>query len=142
MDENAARDAFEHALATQKPAFGTFFLARLLGFDISYERDQACIVAFEVRDFMFNPQGSLHGGIAAVALDVSAGHLIHHVTGKPGITLEMKIQYMRPAVPGLVRCTGRFLKRGRAISQMESRMTSEEDKLLSMATSTWQMPKE
>ncbi len=140
MDEDATRKIFEEALASHAPAFGTFFLARLLGFDFSYE-DETCIVRFTVRDFMFNPQGSLHGGIAASALDVSMGHLIHHETGKPGLTLEMKVQYMRPAMPGPVRCTGRFLKRGRSVSSMESRMTDEAGKLLSMATATWMMPK-
>ncbi len=63
-------------------------------------------MAFEVRDYMFNPQG-LHGGIAAFALDVAMGHLTKHVCGKGGLTLEMKVQYMRPARPGPVRCVGR-----------------------------------
>lgn len=139
MDEKAAREMFETALATQEPAFGKFFLARFLGFDISYP-DDTCVVAFEVRDYMFNPQGSLHGGIAASALDVSMGHLINHVCGAGGLTLEMKVQYVRPALPGRVQCTGRFLKRGRSLSAMESRMTDAEGKLLSMATATWKMP--
>jgi uncharacterized protein (TIGR00369 family) len=139
MDEVAARRIFEEALATQEPAFGKFFLARFLGFDISFE-DETCTVAFTVRDDMFNPQGSLHGGIAAVALDVSMGHLIHYVCGEGGLTLEMKVQYMRPARPGPVRCIGRFLKRGRSLIAMESRMTDGEGKLLSMATATWKMP--
>lgn len=140
MNEQAVREIFEHAVTTQVHDFGTFFLAKFLGFDISFPEDR-CVVEFQVHDYMFNPQGSLHGGIQAVALDVSVGHLIHHVTGKGGATLEMKIQYMRPAMPGLVRCTGQFLKQGRTISQMESRMTDAEGKLLSMATSTWAMPK-
>ncbi|MBM9595912.1 PaaI family thioesterase [Roseitranquillus sediminis] len=139
MDDAAVRAIFEDALATQEPAFGRFFLAKFLGFDITFP-DETCVVAFIVRDYMFNPQGSLHGGIAAVALDVSMGHLIHHVAGSGGLTLEMKIQYMRPVRPGQVRCTGRFLKRGRSLSAMESRMTDENAKLLSMATSTWKMP--
>lgn len=139
MDEATARQMFESALAAQEPTFGKFFLARFLGFDISFE-EESCVVAFTVRDYMFNPQGSLHGGISAVALDVSMGHLIHHATGEAGLTLEMKIQYMRPARPGPVRCVGRFLKRGRTLSAMESRMLDGEDRLLAMATATWKMP--
>jgi uncharacterized protein (TIGR00369 family) len=139
MDDAKAREMFETALATQEPAFGRFFLAKFLGFDISYT-DETCTVAFAVRDYMFNPQGSLHGGIAASALDVSMGHLIHHVTGAPGLTLEMKVQFMRPARPGPVACVGRFLRRGRTLSAMESRMTDSDGKLLSMATATWKMP--
>ncbi|MCC6204457.1 MAG: thioesterase, partial [Hyphomicrobiales bacterium] len=34
MDEKAARRAFENAIETHEPAFGTFFLARLLDLDI------------------------------------------------------------------------------------------------------------
>ena len=139
MDEAAARAAFETALATQNPGFGTFVLARFLGFDIA-SPDDASVVTFTVREDMLNPQGSLHGGLAAVALDVSMGHLIHHATGMPGLTLEMKVSYMRPAMPGRVQATGRFLKRGRSISTMESRMTGPDGKLLSMATATWKMP--
>lgn len=138
MDENKAREAFEEALRTYRPDFGTFFLARLFGLDISYT-DETCVVDIPVRDFMFNPQGSLHGGVIAFALDVSMGHLIKRTMGRPGITLEMKTQYLRPALSGTVRCEGRFLRRGRSINYLESRMTDEDGKLLAIATSTWQL---
>jgi acyl-CoA thioesterase len=138
VDEDAARVAFEEALRTQRPDFGTFFLAKLFGLHISYT-DDSCIVELPVRDFMFNPQGSLHGGVIAFALDVSMGHLIKRTVGRPGITLEMKTQYLRPAVSGRVRCEGRFLRRGRSINYLESRMTGEDGKLLAVATSTWQL---
>jgi uncharacterized protein (TIGR00369 family) len=141
MHEHAARSAFETALATHVPAFETFFLARLLGAEISYTQE-SCIVEIPVHDFMYNPQGSLHGGVIAFALDVSMGHLIHHTIGRAAITLEMKIQYIRPALSGRVRCEGRFLKRGRNISYLESRMTDADGKLVAVATSTWQMPKD
>jgi uncharacterized protein (TIGR00369 family) len=138
VDEDAAREAFEEALRTHRPDFGTFFLAKLFGLEISYG-DESCIVAFTVRDFMFNPQGSLHGGIIAMALDISMGHLIKHTVGSPGITLEMKTQYLRPATSGRVRCEGRFLRRGRTINYLEARMTGADGKLLALATSTWQL---
>jgi uncharacterized protein (TIGR00369 family) len=99
-------------------------------------------VAFTVHDFMFNPQGSLHGGVIATALDISMGHLIKHVTGRPGITLEMKTQYLRPAKAGRVTCEGRFLRGGRTVAHLESRMTAEDGKLVAAATSTWQLPAE
>jgi len=138
MDEKAARQAFDEALRTHRPGFGTFFLAKLFGLEISYT-DETCIVEFTVRDFMFNPQGSLHGGVIATALDISMGHLIKHTVGRPGITLEMKTQYLRPATSGCLRCEGRFLRRGRTINYLESRMTGEDQKLLAVATSTWQL---
>ncbi len=138
MDEAAARHAFEEALRTHRPDFGTFFLAKLFGLDISYT-DESCVVEFEVRDFMFNPQGSLHGGVTAMALDISMGHLLRRTAGRPGTTLEMKTQYLRPAVAGRVRCEGRFLRRGRTVNYLESRMTGADGKLVAVATSTWQL---
>ena len=141
MDEAAARRVFDNAVLTHKPAFEHFFLARLFGLRISYPGD-LCRVDFEVSDFMFNPQGSLHGGIVAFALDVAVGHLIHHATGRAGVTLEMKTQYLRPARLGPAYCEGRFLKQGRSISSMESRLFDPQAKLLAMATSTWRMPQD
>jgi uncharacterized protein (TIGR00369 family) len=139
MDEIAARDAFESALRTHKPAFGTFFLARLFGLEISYTED-TCVVEVEVKDFMFNPQGTLHGGVLALILDISMGHFINHSTGLPGVTLEMKTQFMRPVGAGRIRCEGRFLRQGRRLSFMEARLTAPDGKLAAMATATWQMP--
>lgn len=138
MDDNAARSAFDNALQTQRPEFGHFFLAKFFGLQISYGED-VCVVEIDVSDFMFNPQGSLHGGVIAFALDVSMGHLIKHAFGRPGVTLEMKTQYLRPAVSGRVRCEGRFLKKGRSLVFMESRMTNGDGKLAAVATATWQL---
>lgn len=140
MDEGKAREAFEEALRTHRPDFETFFLARLFGLEFSYGPD-TCTVELPVNGFAFNPQGTLHGGVIAFALDVSMGHLIRHTVGRAAITLEMKTQYLRPATSGRVRCEARFLKKGRSVSYMESRMTDASGKLCAIATATWQMSK-
>ena len=137
MDEAQARAAFEEAIRTHSPGFDTFFLARLLGLDISYgEAD--CTVTFEVKDFMFNPQGSLHGGIIATILDISMGHLLTHSTGI-GMTLQMNTQYIKPAKEGIVQARATFLRRGRSINYLESRMTDAEGALMAVASSTWRL---
>ena len=72
--------------------FGSFYLSRFLGFQTTY-KDDLCIVSFEAKSPMFNPQGTLHGGVIATALDVSMGHLLHHKMGA-GATLEMNVKYL------------------------------------------------
>jgi uncharacterized protein (TIGR00369 family) len=139
MDESAAARAFEVALQTYQPAFEEFFLARLLGLKFDYPAGQ-CIVTFDLKDFMFNPQGSLHGGIIATVLDISMGHLLNHVQG-PGITLEMKTQYVKAARQGTVQCCGEFVHRGRGVSFLRSTMTDEEGAVLAFSTSTWKQLK-
>ena len=135
MDEHSARQAFDRALRTQQPAFGEFFLARLLDLRFEYT-DEACIVTFAPKDFMFNPQGSLHGGIIATVMDISMGHLLNHVQG-PGTTLEMKTQYVKPAREGVLRCRGEFIKQGRGTSFLKSTLVDEAGDVVAFATATW-----
>ncbi|MFT4015077.1 MAG: PaaI family thioesterase [Paracoccus sp. (in: a-proteobacteria)] len=139
MDETAARDAFERALQTHAPGFGTFFLARLLDLDITYPEGK-CVVRMPVRDFQFNPVGSLHGGMIATVMDISMGHLLRHSYGAGGATLEMKVQYLRALTEGTVRAEAQFLRKGRGLAFVESRLYDDQDRLAAVASSTWKMP--
>lgn len=140
MDEAAARFAFERAMESYEPAFERFFLARLLDLQFSY-RDGICEVEFALRDFMFNPQGSLHGGLIATVMDISMGHLLKHVDG-PGTTLEMKTQYVKPARSGVLRCRGEFSHHGKGISFLRSTLTDSAGDLIALSTSTWKRLKQ
>jgi uncharacterized protein (TIGR00369 family) len=135
VNEAIASKAFEAALRGHRPVFGEFFLARLLGLQIDYQGPH-CTVTFESRDFMFNPQGTLHGGVIATVLDISMGHLLNHVQG-PGATLEMKIQYVKAAREGTLRCRGEFIQQGRGISFLQSTLVDEADAVIAFATATW-----
>lgn len=135
MDEHQARAAFEQALATQRPDFEQFFLARLLGLDFSYA-EGTCVIDFEAQEFMFNPQGTLHGGLIATVMDISMGHLLKRVDG-PGTTLEMKTQYVRAARAGRLRCTGEFTHRGKGVSFLRSTLVDPAGDVIAFATATW-----
>lgn len=146
IDAEAARAHVETALNGHAQDFETFFFARFLGLAFAYLPDDAtdankdtCRLTFDVTDMLKNPQGSLHGGAMASAMDISMGHLINKVAG-PGATIEMKLQFMRPVTEGTVTVEGRFTKRGRSLSFMESRLTGADGKLAALATATWKMP--
>ncbi|MEG9862192.1 MAG: PaaI family thioesterase [Parvularculales bacterium] len=146
VDEAAARAHFEEAIESHEQAFESFFFSRFLGLTFEYlpidapdaEKD-LCRVTFPVNDMLRNPQGSLHGGAMASAMDISMGHLVKKIAG-PGATIELKVQYMRPVMDGLVTCEGRFIKKGRSLSFMESRLSGPDGKLAAIATATWKMP--
>ncbi len=138
MDEDRVRQRFACALNTYCQEFDNFFIAKILGLKISYPEDH-CLVEFPVDDFFFNPQGSYHGGMLATIMDISMGHLIKSTTDEPGITLEMKNQYVRPLTVGPAKCRGEFIRKGRSISFLESRVWDQNDKLTACATSTWKM---
>ncbi len=137
MDEDQAKAAFTAALASHSPGFGTFFLARLLGLAITYE-GESCTVAMRAQDWMFNPQGTLHGGIINTVLDIAMGHLLHHAQGA-GATLQMNTQYLRAVRGGTVRAVSGFTRKGRSICFLEARLTDEAGAVAAVATSTWRL---
>ena len=135
LDEAEARRAFEGALASYDQDFGKFFLARLFGCEFEYTED-TCQVSFELKDFMLNPQGGLHGGVTAFVLDISMGHLLWKKSG-PGTTLEIKVQYAKAARSGPLTATSRFIRHGRGISYLRSELVDDKGELIAFATSTW-----
>jgi uncharacterized protein (TIGR00369 family) len=139
IDIEAAQAAHQRAISGEREVFGDFFLARLLGMEIRQE-DDACVVEFEVADFMFNPQGSLHGGIISTALDISMGHRLNHVAG-PGTTLEFKVQFMSASRSGRVSFRGEIVKRGGSICFLRAEARTADGELLATATSTWKLLK-
>jgi hypothetical protein len=71
LEDNEAsallRMILQRAVGDERQEFGTFFLSRVLGFDVSYVGEQ-CVVAFEAVAPLLNPQGTFHGGILATAM--------------------------------------------------------------------------
>lgn len=133
--ERLGQEMLAQATAIDRQEFGSFFLLRLLGMNVSYA-DGACTVSFEAKPPLFNPQGTLHGGVLATAMDISMGHLLNHAA-VPGTTLEMKVQYFAPVRTGLVRCTGSFLRQGGSISFLQSQAVREDGTMAAHATATW-----
>lgn len=146
IDTDAASARLKDALDTHEQVFERFFLARFLDLSFAYmpegvaDADKAvCHLTFPVTDLLRNPQGALHGGVMASAMDISMGHLVAKVAG-PGATIEMKVQFLRPVMGGTVTVEGSFTKRGRSVSFMESKLYGEDGKLAAHATATWKMP--
>jgi uncharacterized protein (TIGR00369 family) len=129
----------DRASSEQRQEFNSFFLSRLLGFEVSYP-DGECVVEFDAIPTLFNPQGTLHGGVLATAMDISMGHLLHHCASA-GATLEMKVQYIAPIKSGKVACRASFLRQGRGISYLQSHAFREDGELAAHATATWKLLK-
>ncbi|UFX45119.1 PaaI family thioesterase [Bradyrhizobium sp. 41S5] len=132
-----AEQMMRRAVEDERQEFGSFFLSRFFGLEIAYQ-GETCIVSFDVERPMFNPQGTLHGGVLATALDISMGHLVDHIAGA-GTTLEMKVQYLAAVREGRVTCHATFLKRGRKNFFLQSQASAAAGEPIAHATSTWQL---
>jgi uncharacterized protein (TIGR00369 family) len=132
-----ARQAFEIAATEHSQEFELFFLSKLYGLNYFYT-DKTCEITFEPKGFSFNPQGSLHGGVITTIMDISMGHLLKKNQGA-GVTLEIKVQFMKALKSGRCKCVGRFLRRGKSIAFMASELFDAEGELCAVATSTWKI---
>ena len=146
INQQQVRDHIDSVLQGCEQVFEKFFLAKFMGLEFEYlpagaaDSDKTHLkITFEVNEMLMNPQGSLHGGVMAAVMDISMGHLLHKTAGM-GATIEMKIQYLRPLRQGVVTCEGSFIKKGRSLSFMESRLSGSDGKLAAIATATWKMP--
>ena len=146
IDQEQVRDHIESVLQDCEQVFEKFFLAKFIGLNFEYlpqnvkDSDKSVSkITFDVNEMLMNPQGALHGGVMAAVMDISMGHLLNKTAGM-GTTIEMKIQYLRPVRQGQVTCEGRFIKKGRTLSFMESRLSDDAGKLAAIATATWKMP--
>jgi uncharacterized protein (TIGR00369 family) len=136
IDAEELRGRVERALSTSEPVFGKFFLARFLDLDITYDDEhQRTRVALPFAPFLCNPQGSLHGGVIATAMDISMGHLCHRYLST-SVTIDMQLRFFRP-VHGPSYCEGSLLRPGRRIVHLESRLHDEQGRLAAFATGTW-----
>jgi uncharacterized protein (TIGR00369 family) len=109
-------------------------IARTLGFQvIEVERGRA-VFALEPAEWMYNPIGSVHGGIAATILDSCMGCAVH-TTLEAGVgytTTDLQVRYLRgmSADTGRVLAEGRVVHAGRRTATAEGRLFVESDEKL------------
>jgi uncharacterized protein (TIGR00369 family) len=85
------------------------------------------------------PFGFVHGGVFASIIDAAAFWAIFYEIEdqKAGATtVDLKLNYLAPAVSGKLIAEGRQIKLGRTLGYAEAKVTDENGKLLAHGTST------
>jgi uncharacterized protein (TIGR00369 family) len=86
--------------------------------------------ALEPAEWMYNPIGAVHGGIAATLLDSCMGCAVHTLleAGVGYTTTDLQVRYVRGMTDrtGRVLATGRVVHPGRRVMTVEARLTAEE----------------
>ena len=95
-------------------------------------------VSFEAPETFTNGTGNVQGGFLAAMLDSAMGAALSTVLlkGETPPTLEMKINFIKPAKIGRIAGSGRVLHRGRSVVFVEGELRSESGTLLATGTST------
>jgi acyl-CoA thioesterase len=80
-----------------------------------------------------------HGGFIFTLLDAAIGRAIMHELppDKGCPTVEMKINYFRPCITGVLRARGEVVRMGRNLCYAEGEIHNEEGKLVARSTGTF-----
>jgi uncharacterized protein (TIGR00369 family) len=104
-------------------------IAELLGMTITHVDHGHVIFAVEPAEWMYNPIGSVHGGVAATLLDSSLGCAVHTTldAGVGYTTSDLQVRYVRPlsAATGRVLAESRVVHSGRRLATAEGRLYAE-----------------
>ena len=115
-------------------------IRRLLGMRFDEVEDGRVVMSAKTKPDFSNPQGTVHGGIAATMLDSVMGCAVHSTlpAGVGYTTLELKVNYIRAA--GLdgaeLTATGTVVHSGRKVATAEGKVVDERGKLIAHGTTT------
>ena len=82
-------------------------------------------------EWVVNPDiGYTHGGILASLVDLTADWALVSKTRRGVPTVDLRVDYHRPAMPGDLRCLGKVVKFGHQISVAEAQILDGAGSLL------------
>lgn len=99
-----------------------------------------CETSLIVQERMRQQHGFVHGGVIATLADHTAGGAARSVSGeKDVLTVEFKINYLRPAMGDRLRCTASVLRAGKTVIVAEALVyagNAEKEALVAKLTET------
>jgi len=123
--------------AREDPGVGP--IAALLGIRRTSMAGGRSVFELAIGPDHMNPHGVVHGGVVSTLVDFAMGGALTSLLepGERCATLEMKVNYLAPAVSGDLRAEARVVSRSRRVAVMEARVYGEADRLIALATGSF-----
>jgi acyl-CoA thioesterase len=114
-------------------------IAALLGIRRASMADGRSVFEVTIRPDHMNPHGVVHGGVVYTLADFAMGGALTSVLepGERCATLELKINYLGPALAGDLRAEACVVARSRRVAVMEARVYDEAQRPLALATGSF-----
>ncbi len=99
---------------------------------------EKAVLSIDVQDYHLQHLGYVHGGVISSLADNAGWYaVIANLTEeKTSVTVEIKINYLKPAKKGKLKAIGRVLRKGRKVAFAVVEVYSEEE-LVAYATGTY-----
>jgi uncharacterized protein (TIGR00369 family) len=115
-------------------------IAALLGMSIVEVQPGRAMFSLDVGEHLYNPIGSVHGGVFCTLLDSAMGCAVHAALdrGQAYTTLELKVNLVKAltvSTPSVV-ATGQVISAGRRVVTASGQITGPDGTLYAHATTT------
>ena len=89
-------------------------------------------------EWVVNPERRYtHGGVLAALIDLAADWAMIKTLGRPVPTIDLRVDFHSPAMPGDLTCRGKVVKVGSQFSSSESFVFDTSGKLLASGRGTY-----
>lgn len=139
FDEADLEMALHAATSSQRARgrqVGSYFLHEFLGEHRRVEADQS-MLTLDIKDWMMNPGGILHGGVMAFLCDNTLGMASFMSTGRPGVTVDLNVRYHLPVTKGQIVGRGQVVSSGSRINSARCEVQDEDGRLVATAVGTF-----
>jgi uncharacterized protein (TIGR00369 family) len=90
------------------------------------------------QEFVSNPErGTAHGGVLAAMADLAADWALVGTIGRAVPTVDLRLDYLRPAHAGTLTAVGTVVKPGRQVSVSEAVVTGADGKVVAIGRGTF-----
>ena len=114
---------------------------RWLGVQLESVDDQRLVLGLDWRDeFVSNPQNqSMHGGILAALIDLGGLYAILGAGGGAVATVDLRVDYHRPASQERLTATSTVIKLGTKVSSAQTEIAGAERQLVASGRGVYLM---
>jgi uncharacterized protein (TIGR00369 family) len=111
---------------------------RYIGFKIDEFRDGYFSGSFPYKKEICRVGGSIHGGVVMTAIDHAGGMAALSVNeGINQVTVELKVNFLRPLIKGPFKMVGEVIKKGRKVVVAEGKIYDADGNLCAIGIGTW-----
>jgi len=111
---------------------------RLIGMRLEAIDFDSATIVIDIDERHFQPFRIVHGGVLATLIDTATfWAAFARIPQDAGlVNIDLKLNYLQPAIAGRLRAEGRCIRPGRTLSYSEAHIYNEQGELLAHGTST------
>jgi uncharacterized protein (TIGR00369 family) len=125
-----------------QPDLGESPYHRFLGLELTRYEDGLVEIVMPFREEFLREDGSdwLHGGIIASLIDIAGDYAIYSRTGGDVPTVDLRIDYLRPAKRGRLSALAHIVKVGRRVAVADVEVRDEQRQVVAVGRGVYASP--